>query len=268
LFAEYTYNRLSSFNLHTRALAVVGGNGELTSSGDGGPATAAAITVSYCFAFDSKGDILVCDSSHRIRRISANTGIISTVAGSGHRGLAGDHGPAIQADFVTPLSIAVDRWDNIYVADDTSNRIRRIDASTGIIETVAGSGPPTEGSLSVVEFSGEGELATKARFTSPRSLAFDREGRLLFVTAGRVCRIDERGYLKSIAGTGQEGFSGDGGLATKARIGPVAITTDEGGNVYLAEFGNNRVRRIDAKSGLISTIAGNGLPHRPPPSIM
>jgi hypothetical protein len=88
------------------------------------------------------------------------------------------------------------------------------------------------------------------------------------VTTGRVCRIDERGYLRTIAGTGQEGFSGDGGLATKARIGPVAITTDEDGNVFLAEYSNNRVRRIDAKSGLIRTIAGNGLPHRPPPSIM
>ena len=268
LFAEFTYNRLSSFNLRTRALAVVAGNGELAGSGDGGLATAAGITVSHCFAFDSKGNILVCDSNHRIRRISADTGIISTIAGNGQRGLAGDHGPAIHAEFVTPLSIAVDRWGNIYVADDTGNRIRRIDASTGIIETIAGSGPPTTGSFSRPEFSGEGELATEARVTSPRSLAFDHAGNLLFVTTGRVCRIDERGYLRTIAGMGQEGFSGDGGLATKARIGPVAITTDEDGSVFLAEYTNNRVRRIDAKSGLIMTIAGNGLPHRPPPSIM
>ena len=87
------------------------------------------------------------------------------------------------------------------------------------------------------------------------------------MTAGRVCRIDKQGYLRTIAGVGQDGFGGDGGPATKARINPAGITVDDGGNVFLAEYVNNRIRRIDAKSGVITSIGGNGLPQRPPQSI-
>jgi DNA-binding beta-propeller fold protein YncE len=268
LFSEFTYNRLSAFDLQARKLTVIAGNGDLRSSGDGGRATEAGITVPYCFTLDVKRNIVVCDSNHCIRRISAGTGIIATIAGSGRRGSRGDGGPALDAEFVTPLSVALDPSGNLYVADDTSNRIRRVDSATGIIETIAGSGPPTTGTLSGVEFSGEGELAVKSRLASPRSLAFDHDGNLLFVTAGRVCRIDKQGYLRTIAGVGQDGFGGDGGPATKARINPSGITVDDGGNVFLAEYVNNRIRRIDANSGIITTIGGNGLPKRPPQRFM
>jgi DNA-binding beta-propeller fold protein YncE len=267
LFAEFAYNRLSRLDLHSGTLSVFAGNGGLTSSGDGGPVAMAGITAPYCIAIDSKSNILVCDSSYRIRRISPS-GLISTVAGTGRRGLAGDRGPAIQAELDMPVSIAVDGSDNIYFADDTSNRIRKIDAATGIVQTVGGSGPITEGMFSLVEFSGEGGLATRARFSSPRSLTFDRDGDLLFVASGRVCRIDKEGYLRTIAGTGQDGYSGDGGPATKALIGPVALAVDSGGNIFIADYENNRIRRIDAKSGIITTVGGNGLPVRPPPVIM
>jgi sugar lactone lactonase YvrE len=164
---------------------------------------------------------------------------------------------------VNPVSVAVDHSDNLYIADDTSNRIRRVDGATGIIETIAGSGPPVTGSLVSAEYRGEGELATGSRFTSPHSLAFDQDGNLLFTTTGRVCRIDKQGYLRTVAGVGKRGFSGDGGPATGARIGADAIALDERGNLFIAEYEDNRIRRVDAKTGFISTVGGNGLPHRP-----
>ena len=162
----------------------------------------------------------------------------------------------------------MDRSNNIYLTDDTSNRIRRVDGATGIIDTIAGIGPSTTGNFAGVEFCCDGALATRARFTSPGSLAFDPDGNLLFVVSGRVCRIDKQGNLRTIAGIGQDGFSGDGGPATRARIGPGAIAVDLGGNVFIAEFGNNQIRRVDAKSGIITTVGGNGLPRRPPPTTM
>jgi trimeric autotransporter adhesin len=256
LFAEFTYGRLSRFEISTRKISVVAGIGGLHSSGDGGFATEASVVSPHCFAWDSKGNIVVCDSGHFIRRIDAKTGFISTIAGIGRHGFGGDRGAAL------------DRADNIYMSDDTSNRIRRIDHATGMIETIAGTGPSSTGPLWAPEFCCEGALASRARFTSPGSLAFNQDGDLLFVLAGRICRIDKQGILTTIAGIGEEGFSGDGGPAMKARIGPGRIGVDGGGNLFIAEYENNRIRRVDAKSGIITTVAGNGLPHRPPAMIL
>jgi serine/threonine-protein kinase len=263
LFSEFTYNRLSAFDQSTRALSVIAGNVQLRSSGDGGPATKAGIAVSYCFAFDSKENMFVCDSSHYIRRVSAETGTISTVAGNGGRSYSGDRLPALSAAFGTLLSLAVDPSDNVYFADDASNRIRRIDATTGVVETIAGKGPTLTGSFNNLEFCCERELATKSQIPSPRSLTFDRNGDLLFESAGRIFRITKTGELRTIVGTGQEGFSGDGGPATKARIGATGIVVDKFGNLFIAEFENNRIRRVDGRSGVITTVGGNGLPRRP-----
>lgn len=266
--AEFTYNILERFDLSARTLSRVAGTGDLRSNGDGRAATEAGVSVSYCFTWDQDGNLIVCDSGYVIRRIDAKSGVITRVAGSGRRGFGGDKGPALDAQFTIPLSVAVDRSNNIYFTDDTSNRIRRIDGATGTIDTVAGTGSSTTGPFSVVEFCCEGALATRARFTSPRSLAFDRNGDLLFVVSGRVCRIDKDGNLRTIAGIGKDGFGGDGGPATSAHIGPVAIAVDEGGNVFIAEYENNRIRRVDARSGIIRTVGGNGLPKRPPPTTM
>jgi DNA-binding beta-propeller fold protein YncE len=268
LFAEFTYNRLSRFDLSARKFSVVAGIGDLHSSGDGGLATEAGVNSPHCFAWDSEGNIVVCDSGHFIRRIDAKTGIISTIAGSGRRGFGGDHGLALGAEFAFPMSVAVDRAGNIYMSDDTSNRIRRIDNATGMIESIAGTGPSSTGPLWSPEFCCEGALASRARFTSPGSLAFNQVGELLFVLSGRVCRIDKQGILTTMAGIGEKGFSGDGGPATKARIEPGRMAVDESGNLFITEYENNRVRRVDAKSGIITTVAGNGLPRRPPRMIL
>jgi len=260
LLAEFIHNRVSVFDPVSRRFTVIAGNGDSTSSGDGGLARDAGVTAPYCLALNGSGDIFVCDSSYCVRRIDSKTGAISTVAGSGKRGFAGDGGPALKAQFVTPQSVAVDPQGNFFVADDASNRIRRVDANTGIIETYAGVGavPPRR----IPPFSGEGGPAVTAGIPSPRSLALDREGNLFFLTGARVCRIDRiTGILSTVAGTGGKGYSGDGGLATAARIGAEDLTIDNEGNLFIAEFASNRIRRIDAKTGIITTVAGNGLPN-------
>jgi sugar lactone lactonase YvrE len=238
---------------------VIAGNGAPASKGDGGQARDASLAFPNCLGLDHNSDVFVCDSNYSIRRIESKTGIISTVAGNGKRGFAGDGGPALNAQFDTPGSVAVDRQGNIFVADATSNRIRRVDANTGIIETYAGIDFPP---ATVWRFSGEGGPAVAAGIPHPHSLALDREGNLFFLTAHRVCRIDRfTGVLSTVAGMGQEGYSGDGGPATAALIGPDDLAIDNDGNLFIAEYDNKRIRRIDAKTRIITTVAGNGLPN-------
>ncbi len=271
LLSEFTYNQLVKFDFSSRSLNAVAGNGDLHYSGDGGKATDAGIAVSYCFSHDGQGNLFVCDSTYRIRRMDGQTGIIATVAGHGERGFGGDGGPALDAKFGVLVSMAVDRFGSLYVADDTSNRIRRIDSRTGVIDSFVGAAEPAKGGstfIPFVEFSREGGPAAMARFNSPRSLIFDPNGNLVFALQGRVCKIDNLGNLKTIAGTGEDGYSGDGGAAIKARIGPNGLAMDKRGNLFIAEYESNRIRRVDAQTGVITTVAGNGLPHRPPQSIM
>jgi DNA-binding beta-propeller fold protein YncE len=268
LLSEFLYNRLGLLDPQTLGHSVVAGTGAMQSSGDGRLATGAGISVSHCAVSDLNGNIFVCDSGYYIRRIESRTGIISTIAGTGKRGFSGDGGSALAAEIAMPLSVAVDQGGSVYISEDTINRIRRVDATTGIIQTIAGSGPITEGSLDYVEFSGEGGPATKARLMQPRSLTFDPTGNLVFVTNGRVCRIDRvTSILSTVAGTGKPGFSGDGGDAKRARIEPSGIAINRKGDIFIGEFGNNRVRRVDTQSEIITTVAGNGLPHRPPTAI-
>jgi streptogramin lyase len=237
----------------------------LRSSGDGDPAARAGISVSHCAAPDRQGNIFVCDSGYYIRRIDGITGVITTIAGTGKRGFSGDGGPALAAEIAMPISVALDQRGSVYFAEDTNNRIRRVDASAGIIQTIAGSGPISKGSIGYLGFEGEGGPATEARLAQPRSLAFDPKGDLVFAVYGRVCRVDhETGVLSTVAGTGKPGFGGDGGAATRARVEPDGIAINQKGDIFIAEFENNRIRRVDAKTHIITTIAGNGLPHRPP----
>jgi DNA-binding beta-propeller fold protein YncE len=251
LFTEPTSDRLREFDPTTHQFSVIVGDGN---SGDGGPAFQASIRTPMGFTVDGDGNFFVSDSgNHRLRRIDGRTGLISTIAGTGQRGSAGDGGPALLASFNWPAGIAVDRNGDLYVADSGNNRIRRIDAKTKFIDTVAGGdmGP----------FRGDGGAAIRASIGIVQQIALDQRGNLFFLSAARICRIDHTsGILTTVAGGGQRGFSGEGGLATQALISPDGLAVDEMGDIFIAEYANGRVRRVGAKTGVITTVAGNGSP--------
>ncbi|NDD63272.1 MAG: hypothetical protein EBZ36_04740, partial [Acidobacteria bacterium] len=238
------------------------GNGMLGSSGDGGPATEATFNSPGSLAFDSKGNLYIADTSnHRIRRVSPD-GKIATVAGNGSDFMAGDGGPAVDASLYFPQGIAVDGADNLLIADTGNLRVRRVDSRTGLISTIAGSG--RYGS------DGDGKPALQASFRAPFGLAIDQFG-ILYVADGddhRVRRIDSNGIITTLAGDGSAGDGGDGGSALQAQLRfPSYIASDRAGYLYIADYGNHRVRRVSVADGRISTVVGSGSPGAGPDGV-
>ena len=183
-----------------------------------------------------------------IRRIAIN-GIVTTVAGTGHPGFSGDGGAATTAQLNQPYEMALDSAGNMYVADSANNRVRKI-TTNGAITTFAGNG--RHGST------GDGGPAVNARLSDPYGLAFDSKGNLYVSDPDDnvVRRIDPRGTITTIAGTGRAGRSGDGGPATEARLNqPHGLTFDSKGNLYIADNGNGRIREVSPK-GIITTYFG------------
>ena len=224
------------------------------SLGDGGPATAAFLDKPVSVTLDARGNLYIGEQrGHRVRRVDRRTGIITTVAGTGSAGSTGDGGPATRAQVNYP-KVAVDPAGNIYVGEVDGYRIRRIDARTGIITTVAGTG--------VAGFSGDGGPATVAQITRPFAIAFDSAGNLYFTDTevNRVRRIDAAiGTITTVAGDGRYGFGGDGRAATAASLArPHVLTFDPDGNLIIGDSFNQRIRRVDRRTGIITTIAGSG----------
>ncbi|MEO7555402.1 MAG: FG-GAP-like repeat-containing protein, partial [Acidimicrobiales bacterium] len=236
----------------TGIITTIAGNGGFGDSGDGGPATSAGLWGPLDIAVDRGGDIYVVGLS-RVRRVTAATGVISTVAGNGIGAFSGDGGPATDAQLMDPNGIAVDLAGNIYIAD-SSGRVRKVSAATGIISTIAGNG--TFGS------SGDGGPATSATVRCiPGGLAVDGGGNVYIADySARVRKVSAAtGIISTIAGNGSPGYSGDGGPATDAQLsvgGGLAVS--ESGDVFLAEAGNRRVRKVAVATGIVSTIAGDG----------
>jgi len=223
---------------------VVGGG---TSTDDGVLATNASQIFAQNVVVDASNNLFF-GSVFRVRRVDGATAIVTTLGGGGLR----DGGPALGADIFTPEDVAADAVGNIYIADSNS-RIRKVDPA-GNITTFAGTGSITA--------SGDGGQATAAGTARPVAITVDSTGRILFIgqSTNRVRRIDPAtGIITAFAGTGVSGFSGDGGLATAAQFNsPSDLAADSAGNIYVADRGNARVRRIDA-AGNISTFAGNGI---------
>jgi DNA-binding beta-propeller fold protein YncE len=237
-------------------VTTVVGTGENGFGGDGGPATKALLNGPFDVAFDRAGNFYFSDTfNHRVRRVDARTGIISTVAGNGDKRFSGDGGPATAAALNEPYGIAIDRAGNLYIADRLNRRVRRVDAASGVVSTVAGTGE--------VEYSGDGGPASRGGLAEPNGLAFDPEEARLFVTDvadHRVRVIDlKSGIIATFAGTGAAEHSGDGGPATAAGVfGARAVKIGADGTVYILERQGSSLRAVDPKTGIIATVAGTG----------
>jgi uncharacterized protein YjiK len=232
-------------------IVTVAGNGESGDSGDGGPADQAQFNEPVGVATDLQGNIFIADRrSQRIREIDAS-GRITAFAGGGNDSVLGDAGLATQATLRKPVGIATDFQGNVYIADYGDHRVRKVDGN-GIITTVAGNG--TRG------FSGDGGPAIFAKLDGPQEVAADALGNLYIADSdnNRIRKVDGNGIITTVAGNGTQGFSGDGGTATKARLNlPGGLALDGEGDLYIADLGNQRIRKADA-NGVITTVAGNG----------
>jgi secreted PhoX family phosphatase len=235
----------------------VAGNGVAGFSGDGGPATSASLNFPPGVAVDASGNLFIADqANHRIRQVDGVTGIITTVAGNGVDGFSGDGGPATSASLNFPPGVTVDASGNLFIPDNFNSRIRRVDGVTGIITTVAGNG--------VAGFSGDGGPATSASLQNPAGVAVDGFGNLFIACFGnhRIRKVDGvTGIITTVAGNGLREFSGDGGPATSASLSdPFGVVLDASGNLFIADDGNNRIRKVDGVTAIITTVAGNGTP--------
>jgi sugar lactone lactonase YvrE len=212
--------------------------------GDGGPATSAYLNGPCGVAVDSSGNVYIADAdNNRIREVSG--GIIQTVAGNGTAGYSGDGGAATGAELDSPEDVAVDASGNLFIADPGNSRVRRVDASTGIITTVAGNG--------TFGFRGDGSAATSASLNFPIGVAVDPAGDVLIADTfnNRIRWVDGQGIIHTLAGNGSFGFSGDGGPGTSAMLaGPSGVGVDPSGNIYIADTMNSRIRMVNALAGL------------------
>jgi uncharacterized protein (TIGR03437 family) len=232
-------------------ISTVAGNGNYSYSGDSGQATSAQLNTPQAVASDSSGNLYIADTVNNVVRKVTAAGVISTIAGNGTAGSGGDGGAATSAQLRSPQGIAVDASGNVYVADTQNARVRKI--SNGTINTVAGSGTVGSG--------GDGGAATSAQLNIPTGLAVDGAGNLYIAdfSNNRIRKVTPGGTITTLAGNGLAGYSGDGGAAANAQLTtPVSVATDSSGNVYIADTGNNAVRVVNS-SGIVSTVAGNGL---------
>jgi sugar lactone lactonase YvrE len=236
-------------------ITTVAGNGTQSYSGDGGAATSAELSGPSGVAVDSVGNLYIADAGNNlIRKVTAATGVISTVAGHGGYGYSGDGGPATSGELSYPSGVAVDSSGNLYIADSYNSRIRLVSLATGIITTVAGNGAPS--------YSGDGGPATGAELNYPSDVAVDSSGNLYIADEPneRIRMVSSAtGIISTVAGNGSVSNVGNGGPATSAAFNqPTSVAVDSSGNLYIADYNNQRIRLVNAATGIITTVAGNG----------
>lgn len=252
---ETTTHVVRRVDLKTGSATTVAGNGTKGYSGDSGPATKAQLNEPYEVRFDQHGNMFFVEMrNHIVRRVDAKTGVISTVAGTGEAGFSGDGGPATKARMKVPHSITLDHSGNLYICDIGNHRVRVVDLKSGKIQTLSGTGEKKQ--------TPDGAKLSGTPLNGPRALDFDGKSNLYLALreGNAVYRIDlKQRTLHHIAGTGKNGYAGDGGPAKKALLsGPKGIAISTKGDVYLADTESHTIRVIRAKSGKIETIVGNG----------
>ena len=265
-FCDRGNQRIRRLDLTTKKMTTIAGNGQRGYTGDGGPATAATLAEPHEILFDAAGDLYIAErDNHVIRKVNMKTGIISTVAGTGEAGFSGDGGPAVRAQLRQPHSIFLDRDGTMLICDIGNHRIRRLHLDTGIIETWAGTG--------ATEATPDGSPVVGTPVTGPRAFIVSPAGDLYLALreGNAILRIDAatKTYTR-IAGTGELGFSGDHGPATSARFGgsatggaarvagPKALAYGPDDSLYIADTESHAIRKVDLKTGIITTVLGTG----------
>jgi outer membrane protein assembly factor BamB len=224
-------------------------------AGDGGPAAKALFNGPHSLAIAANGDVYIADTwNNRVRKLDAKTGTIATIAGTGAKGFSGDGGPALKAHFGNVYCVALDaKGANLYLADLDNKRIRKIDVASGTVSTVAGNG---KGGIPE-----DGATATEAPLVDPRAVAVDAKGNIYILErSGHALRVvDSAGKIRTVAGTGKPGSSGDGGPARQATLnGPKHLCVDADGNILIADAENHLIRKYLPADGKMIRIAGTG----------
>jgi sugar lactone lactonase YvrE len=251
--ADTANNKIRLVSKTTGAISTYAGTGVAGFAGDGAAAANAQLNAPASVSLDAAGNLYIADTgNHRIRMVSAQTGTISTVVGTGTAGSSGDGGLAGSAAVSSPAGVVSDSDGDLYIADTGNHKIRFVNAATGLISTFAGTG--TAGST------GNNVAATTATLNGPRGIGLDAAGNLYIADTGsNLVREVHAGIITTVAGSGTAGNSGDGGLATAAALNsPTAVALDAAGDVYVADSANNVVRRISAADGTIAAVAGTG----------
>ena len=254
-FCDLGNQRIRRLDLRTKRMTTVAGNGERGYAGDGGPATEASLNMPHELCFDATGDFYVVErDNHVVRKVDANTGIISTVVGTGQAGFGGDGGPAAEARLAMPHSIAFDGQGDLLICDIGNHRIRRLNHLTGTLDTYAGTGERTP--------TPDGAPLAGTALNGPRTIVVGADGSLYLALreGNAIYRIDPAlGQIEHLAGTGAQGYTGDGGPARSATLaGPKGLAYGRDGRLYVADTENHAIRAIDLRTGTIATVLGTG----------
>ncbi len=266
-FCDLGNQRVRRFDLKTKRVTTIAGNGKAGYSGDGGPAIEASLRAPHELVFDRKGDLYFAErDNHVIRKVDMKTGMISTAAGTGVAGYGGDGGPAAKAQLRQPHCIVRDKDGSLLICDLANHRIRRLHLDTGIIETWAGTGAGAA--------TPDGAPVSGTPVNGPRTIVMAPNGDLYVALreGNEILRMDAKTQTwHRIAGTGQAGYSGDGGPALSATFGgsargpaarlagPKGLALGSDGTLYVADTDSHAIRKIDAKTGTITTILGTGM---------
>ncbi len=256
-------NRIRRMDLATHRVSDIAGNGQKAYKGDGGPALEASLSAPHELLFDSKGDLYFAERDNNVvRKVDMKTGIISTVAGTGVAGYSGDGGPGAKAQLRQPHCILRDREGSLLICDLMNHRIRKLDLDTGIIETYAGTGEgkPTP----------EGSPLAGTPLNGPRTMVLAPDGDLYLALreGNAILRLDAKTKTwHRVAGTGESGYSGDGGHALNAKFGgsmarmagPKGMTLGPNNSLIVADTESQAIRKIDLATGVITTILGTGV---------